>query len=52
MALTCIQNEPSWGLMERLGMTRRPEREYDDPRYPPELNPTIVYDIRPAELRR
>lgn len=52
VAFTCIQNEPSWGLMQRLGMTRRPELEYHDPRYPPELNPTIVYDIRPGELRR
>ena len=37
--------------MERLGMTRRPECDYDDPRFP-DLNPTIVYDIRPGELRR
>ncbi len=52
VALTCEGNAPSWGLMVRLGMTRRPELDFDDPRYPPDLNPTIVYDIRPGELRR
>jgi RimJ/RimL family protein N-acetyltransferase len=51
VALTFIQNEASWGLMQRLGMTRRPELDYDDPRFPA-LNPTIIYDIRPGELRR
>jgi RimJ/RimL family protein N-acetyltransferase len=51
VAITFTGNEPSWGLMERLGMTRRPELDYDDPRFPA-LNPTIVYDIRPGELIR
>jgi RimJ/RimL family protein N-acetyltransferase len=51
VAITFPGNEASWGLMERLGMTRRPELDYDDPRFP-DLNPTIVYDIRPGELRR
>jgi RimJ/RimL family protein N-acetyltransferase len=51
VALTFPGNVPSWGLMKRLGMTRRPECDYDDPRFPA-LNPTIVYDIRPGELRR
>jgi RimJ/RimL family protein N-acetyltransferase len=51
VAITFIQNEPSWGLMERIGMTRRPELDYDDPRFPT-LNPTIVYDIRPGEMKR
>lgn len=51
VAITGRQNEPSWGLMERLGMTRRPELDHDDPRFP-ELNPVIVYDIRPGELKR
>lgn len=50
-AITFAGNEASWGLMERLGMTRRPECDYDDPRFPA-LNPTIVYDIHPGELRR
>jgi RimJ/RimL family protein N-acetyltransferase len=51
VAITFEANEPSWGLMRRLGMTRRPELAYDDPRFPG-LNPTIVYDIRPPELVR
>ena len=51
VAITGIQNEPSWGLMERLGMTRRPELDHDDPRFPT-LNPTIVYDISRGELIR
>jgi RimJ/RimL family protein N-acetyltransferase len=51
VAITFAQNEASWGLMERLGMTRRPECDYDDPRFP-DLNPTIIYDIGPGELRR
>ncbi|HYJ52097.1 MAG TPA: GNAT family N-acetyltransferase [Allosphingosinicella sp.] len=52
IALTCIQNRASWGLMERIGMTRRPELDHDDPRFPAEVNPTIAYDIRPGELKR
>ncbi|HKR25573.1 MAG TPA: GNAT family N-acetyltransferase [Allosphingosinicella sp.] len=51
IAVTFPGNAESWGLMERLGMTRRPECDFDDPRFP-DLNPTIVYDIRPGELRR
>ena len=51
VAITCIENEGSWGLMERLGMSRRPEDDYDDPRFP-DLNPMIIYDIRPGELIR
>ena len=50
VAVTYIQNAPSWRLMERLGMRRRPELGYDDPRFP-ELNPTIVYAIDRAEWR-
>ena len=51
VSITFAPNVGSWGLMERLGMTRRPELDHDDPRFP-ELNPTIVYDIRPGELKR
>ena len=51
VALTFQGNAPSWGLMERIGMTRRPECDYDDERFG-DLNPTIVYDIHPGELRR
>lgn len=51
VALTFPGNEASWGLMERLGMVRRPELDYDDERFP-ELNPTIVYDVTREQLRR
>ena len=51
VAITFPQNTASWGLMERLGMTLRPELGYDDPRFL-DLNPMIVYDIRPGELKR
>ena len=45
VALTVDGNRGSWGLMERLGMTRRADLDYDDPKYGPDLNPTIVYSI-------
>jgi RimJ/RimL family protein N-acetyltransferase len=48
VAITYPQNVASWGLMERLGMRRRPEFGYDDSRFP-ELNPTIVYCLESAE---
>ncbi|MGQ0661202.1 GNAT family N-acetyltransferase [Sphingosinicella sp.] len=51
VAITFPGNRPSWGLMERLGMTRRPDLDYDDPRFP-ELNPTIIYRIAKEEWRR
>jgi RimJ/RimL family protein N-acetyltransferase len=31
VSLTVAGNEPSWGLMERLGMTRRPDLDYSGP---------------------
>lgn len=45
VALTVAGNAASWGLMERLGMTRRAELDYVDPRWPETMNPVIVYDI-------
>lgn len=45
VALTVEGNTPSWGLMRRLGMQRRPELDYTDARYAADLNPTIVYAI-------
>lgn len=51
VALTCIQNEASWGLMERLGMTRRADLDYVDPRFPGELSPAIVYRIERSDWR-
>ena len=51
VAVTYQQNEASWGLMLRLGMRRRDDLGYDDPRFP-ELNPTVVYEIQREEWRR
>ena len=45
VAFTVAGNVGSWGLMERLGMIRRPDLDYHDPRFGPELNPTITYSI-------
>ena len=50
VAVTYRENEPSWGLMKRLGMKRREDLDFDDPRFP-ELNPTIVYSIAREEWR-
>lgn len=53
-AQTSERNTASWGLMERLGMSRRADLDYFDADYPPEDNPTMIYaitrqdwDIRP-----
>ena len=45
VALTSKRNKASWGLMERVGMRRREDLDFDDPRFPPEDNPTILYSI-------
>ena len=52
VALTVEGNAPSWGLMRRLGMRRRAELDYTDPRFGEELNPSIVYSIDRAEWER
>jgi RimJ/RimL family protein N-acetyltransferase len=44
-AQTSERNTASWGLMKRLGMARRPDLDYPDPEYPPEDNPTFVWDL-------
>lgn len=41
VALTVIGNEPSWRLMERLGMIRRPDLDYEGPAWAE--TPVIVY---------
>jgi RimJ/RimL family protein N-acetyltransferase len=48
---TALRNHPSWRLMEKLGMCRRPDLDYDDPNYPPADNPTIIYSLDRAEWR-
>lgn len=45
VALTVDGNTASWGLMERLGMRRRQELDYDDPRYERPWRRSIVYSI-------
>lgn len=42
---TSERNRGSWRVMERLGMSRLAELDYDDPDYPPEDNPTMVWGI-------
>ena len=45
IALTVEQNSASWGLMKRLGMSRREDLDFEDERYGPELNPNLVHRI-------
>lgn len=45
LALTCHANVGSWGLMEKLGMERRADLDFNDPTLPPEDSPTIQYAI-------
>lgn len=46
VAITVRQNAPSWGLMQRLGMTRARELDFHDSRLPDDLaGNTIVYRI-------
>ena len=50
-AQTSERNTASWGLMKRLGMTRRADLDYPDADYPPEDNPTMVYSLDAADWR-
>lgn len=45
VALTSPVNQPSWKLMEKLGMQRRADLDFDDPAYPVEDQPTILYSL-------
>ncbi len=49
VALTVAGNTASWGLMLRLGMRRRQDLDFEDPRWGPHLNPSIVYSITADE---
>jgi RimJ/RimL family protein N-acetyltransferase len=46
-AMTNIENTRSWGLMERLGMTRKPDEDFDHPALPvgDPLRAHILYRI-------
>ena len=51
IAMTVPANRRSWGLMERIGMTRRPELDFGHPIFPEHhpLHRHIVYAVdRPA----
>lgn len=45
VACTVPANEPSWRLMERIGMTRRPDLDFAQPRFSPDhpLSRHITY---------
>ena len=47
IAMTVPANRRSWGLMERIGMTRRPELDFGHPLFPENhpLNRHIVYAV-------
>jgi len=50
-AVTVLANRASWGLMERLGMRRRPDMDFGHPNFPDghPLRPHITYEVeRPA----
>ena len=47
IALTVIENEPSWGLMKRLGMKRREDLDFESNQFGPES--VIVYSITKEE---
>ncbi len=49
VALTVTGNESSRRLMDRLGMTRCADLDFEDDRYGPELNPTTVYRIKAGD---
>jgi RimJ/RimL family protein N-acetyltransferase len=45
VAITVAGNSRSWGLMERLGLERRPDMDFDHPHFPPghALRPHVTY---------
>ena len=45
VALTSHANVGSWKLMEKLGMERREDLDFDDPAYAAEDRPTILYSL-------
>jgi RimJ/RimL family protein N-acetyltransferase len=49
VALTVEGNAPSWGLMERLGMTRRADLDYQGAYWAE--GPVIVYELRREQWR-
>ena len=52
VALTSEANVGSWKLMEKLGMTRRTDLDFDDPDYPPEDRRVIQYSLTREEWEK
>lgn len=51
VALTSEANAASWKLMEKLGMERREDLDFEDPAYPPEDRKTILYSLTARQWR-
>jgi len=49
VALTIPANEPSRGLMKRLGMTRREDMDFESADVPESMGPVVVYRIEADE---
>lgn len=45
ISLTSRSNIASWRIMEKLGMTYRPDCDFTDPDFPLRDNPTIIHQI-------
>lgn len=45
VAITSERNMPSWRFMEKLGMERRKDLDFEDPGYDPQDNPAIQYSL-------
>lgn len=45
IAITVAANLPSQGLMDRLGLKRRPDLDFWDDRFGAELNPSMIWRI-------
>jgi len=45
IAITVSGNRESWGLMQRLGMARRPDLDFEDSRFGPPLDRVIAYSL-------
>lgn len=51
VALTSAANLASWQLMEKLGMRRRPDLDFEDPAFPEQDRATILYSLDAADWR-
>jgi len=49
VAMTVPLNVGSQGLMKRLGMSRRADLDFHDPRFDPDTNPWIVWSIEASD---